>query len=1733
MSKCNREQAFKAVQGTSMVDPDILKSEAYEYVKKDFVLAISQGPDYECTVCFKLEFRRTVVTLNASRYDEKIYDQCYQQKTQWICKSCDKYMRKGKIPPQAQVNNMYLCPKFEELDRLSYLECMLISQIIPFMFIVAKQKSSQDGLKGQCVLVPADLKKIQTELPRTCGDNNIISLALKRRLSDRGAIHKQNINPKNVNEALEKLVNVNPLYANVRIDNSWESLSKDSDPVTWNMLTNPEADILSDETDTEDELENTRQTLEKRTTMNCFPTALQRVDGPSIDTNEILNIAPSEGQIPVSARSEPNWEPLAFPKEFSTGEYHFNHPRDIKLTPVQYVQTRLKCSDTRFSANPQYLFSCLDWTERNAIASAINFTQRKQFQSEINAGHLLNSDNMQRMIGEDQMYASFKSIRGTPQYFHNMMLDILAKIRQFGPPTFFLTCSAAEMGDWTEIIQSISHQSGIDLNYQQIKDMDWADKVKMLKRNPVTAARMIDDRFRQLFGKVLYSGMHPIGQILNHDERREFQSRGAEHTHAIIHVKDAPKLDEDDDSKITKFIDKYCTNLIPEKDDHPELHDFVTRLQTHKHTQTCRKKKGVKCRFNFPLPPSDETLIVRNLITDRETLKEKKKVLDKVLLYISDETDLSDVSIKDILSECDISEDDYYDALEYVQKEVAVVYKRRPCEQNVSTYNTVVLSLMKSNMNIQFVTGHYGVLKYLTSYMCKPERATSELMKKAAKEATNKGVQEKLYAIGNVFITKREVSTDEAIVRSLSLPMRSSKIDTEFLVTGYKENRTRSLKPRAILETMDPDDENVYAPNILDKYMHRPDHLKEIDNMCLADFATNYVHHSAYEPEVESDDIRNYTTAVSTTDIDIDDIQSKGEIITLKDEMGKMRKRKRPCVMRYHKVSKLKDSELYYFILLQLYLPWRNEDELKGNFSTYEERYSNVESIIRRNILKHDPYFEKCDMNLDDMLENQVDFDSEDDDGPENRSEFNFINPELLDYDTSDQPSNGIETPALSTIENRSISREMCYEMCSQLNEEQLQIFHYVMRYAVEYMLNERNDLILPEPIYVFLSGGAGVGKSYVSKVMIENLRNVLKFHLQDFSTQQSVVVTASTGIAATHLDGTTLHTAFVLPLKDRRVVQQGPALNALQRKYKFLRVLLTDEVSMTGIDTFDALNETLQKIKNNDSDFGGVSIIAVGDLLQLPPVKMAPLFSRIHSRINDPWYRLFKLHELIKIVRQSNDPEFASILSRLREGKQSDDDINEIKKLENTDTSSWPDEVIHLYITNHLADTQNYECLSRLHQSGETIVTVKSKDKGNLSVPGDLTIGKTGNLRKTLLVCEGAKVMITKNIDIDDKVVNGTLGTIKKLDRVGNDSYGYPKGRIYVKCDNAEAGNKLKDPRLRGELKECIPIKPEVQSFRYRSRDIERNQFPITLAHAMTTHKSQGNTLDYFIGDVNQSLGPEKKRSAPCGPGLFYTMVGRGKSRKKIKLLNFKESCIVVNKEALNEMERMRRECVLSCAHPLQKLGKPSIILYNIVSWNKHIKHFLSDESFALHSNVFCFTETNVSSTGFQKIHNYDLPTWDDIHEPIGHGLALCYNEEKVKVIQRFSYSGTLQLLPVLLRIENELVLIVLLYRPPGPIGTFVENLLQSIDQFTSEIFVQGNYRVIIVGDFNWDQMLPEHVRTFEPIITHFLCYQRSNYSTHIQGGILDLVFDTQKRTKVDWMFSPYSDHFILLIEL
>ena len=119
-------------------------------------------------------------------------------------------MLKNKMPCRHKKNKIELYPKFNEFESLSPIELIINLQIIPFMFIVAKAKGAKHGLKGQCVSVPADLKKVQTILPRSCNEEYLISPALKGRLSDKSAFNKQQIRPAFVNRALAKLIEINP-----------------------------------------------------------------------------------------------------------------------------------------------------------------------------------------------------------------------------------------------------------------------------------------------------------------------------------------------------------------------------------------------------------------------------------------------------------------------------------------------------------------------------------------------------------------------------------------------------------------------------------------------------------------------------------------------------------------------------------------------------------------------------------------------------------------------------------------------------------------------------------------------------------------------------------------------------------------------------------------------------------------------------------------------------------------------------------------------------------------------------------------------------------------------------------------------------------------------------------------------------------------------------------------------------------------------------------------------------------------------------------------------------------------------------------------------------------------------------------------------------------------------------------------------------------------------------------
>ena len=345
-------------------------------------------------------------------------------------------------------------------------------------------------------------------------------------------------------------------------------------------------------------------------------------------------------------------------------------------------------------------------------------------------------------------------------------------------------------------------------------------------------------------------------------------------------------------------------------------------------------------------------------------------------------------------------------------------------------------------------------------------------------------------------------------------------------------------------------------------------------------------------------------------------------------------------------------------------------------------------------------------------------------------------------------------------------------------NEGQQHLFNFIIQYALHCKLAEKNNELPPKPFQIFLSGGAGIGKSFLSKAITEYLKRVLRYPNQNLD-QPSVLVTASTGKAGTGFSGVTLHSAFHLPVTSglksycEYKKPSNETLHMLRSKYQYLKGLIIYEISMIGRETFGHLDLALKAIIENLSSFGAVSLLVVGDLLQLPLVNQKGVFmkpSKGSYRSFNGWlWGKFQLHKLVEIVRQGSDPDFAQLIGFEKISKQ--DDVNQIKDLANTDTATWPDEFVKVYLKNYLGGQENEGCIGKLDPE---VVLFKAQDsnKGietstcSISVPNNIVLSQTANLPAKLELCVGARVMLTDNISASDRLINCSIGTIVHLIR-------------------------------------------------------------------------------------------------------------------------------------------------------------------------------------------------------------------------------------------------------------------------------------------------------------------------------------------------------------------------------
>ena len=373
--------------------------------------------------------------------------------------------------------------------------------------------------------------------------------------------------------------------------------------------------------------------------------------------------------------------------------------------------------------------------------------------------------------------------------------------------------------------------------------------------------------------------------------------------------------------------------------------------------------------------------------------------------------------------------------------------------------------------------------------------------------------------------------------------------------------------------------------------------------------------------------------------------------------------------------------------------------------------------------------------------------------------------------------------------------------------------------------------------ISVFLTGKAGTGKTTFLKHIVAGC-------------SKRLAVVAPTGVAAVNAGGVTIHSFFQLPLcpylpdvKELVTEYQMPEKNRSLRKdrvkiLRTLELLIIDEISMVRADILDAIDATLKRYRKNDRPFGGVQLLMIGDVQQLPPVvteSEKPFMDQVYP---SPFFfnsRAFRklgyiVIELNKIHRQ-RDAEFTSMLNDIRTGSPSDQTLERLnRRLDPGFDPPSGEYWIRLTTHNHQSDAINREKMDAL--KGKSMI-FKAEIDGNYPESAYPT-------ETELRLKKGAQVMFTRNDTSGNSMYfNGKIGTVTSL---------YPEIIVTDENGNEIIVNQEKWDNVRYE------INPETQEIQ-AVNDGSFTQYPLRAAWAITIHKSQGLTFDRVIIDAGRAF--------------------------------------------------------------------------------------------------------------------------------------------------------------------------------------------------------------------------------------------------------------------------------------
>jgi hypothetical protein len=640
-------------------------------------------------------------------------------------------------------------------------------------------------------------------------------------------------------------------------------------------------------------------------------------------------------------------------------------------------------------------------------------------------------------------------------------------------------------------------------------------------------------------------------------------------------------------------------------------------------------------------------------------------IMQSVYDELQNNDDVSTLS--EDLDAAKVTPDMYQQALATSVNGQTVVLKRDPQEKNINAYNKHILQAWEANLDLQFCLNAYACIHYMVSYITKDETQMGLTLKAVSKELANQDVRTQLKECAKAFLTARELSAQEVAYRLLSsLPMFKTSFTDVFIPTNLPNNRIVLLKSRSQLAAMADEDENISCTSLLDRYAARP---KQLDNWNLATFAKWYKYTSTSinkagdsdidtENEVDDHDDDHLTPTNQAADIEkVENVQQTPQsneetctppnapsLITLRNDLGIMKKCKKPMIVRYHTFKESKEPEAFYHANLLLYIPWRSEiaDLLQhGSYQAHYhkkleqiqrqqqtlEQYANIVADALQQLEDVGPPAHAWDTLAPQQQQQHYDDVSE---GAHPDPSHSILDPEegLVNKEAESSQCPPSDSSTQLAIDKRPgfLPEDDYLEYVHKMNIQQREVFQTVLHWCQCTTKMKTRGLPKPDPLHLFVTGGAGTGKSFLITAIYQMAIRILQRSGEDPDIIHALL-TAPTGTAAFNISGITLHSAFLLPLTQKRKGQPqsyrklaDATRNTLRTRLESLDLLIIDEISMVGPDTLLDIHNRLCEIKASSKLFGGISVVTFGDLYQLP-LLVVPLYSTYQqmSMLNSP----------------------------------------------------------------------------------------------------------------------------------------------------------------------------------------------------------------------------------------------------------------------------------------------------------------------------------------------------------------------------------------------------------------------------------------------------------------------------------------------------------------------------------